>query len=65
MFRGAFRKAMNTGVVIRLPLNMVAMIVTGALAEACLLVAHSENPEAATRDAQSVIEHLLEGLRNQ
>jgi len=56
---------MNTGVVIRLPLNMVAMIVTGALAEACLLVAHSENPEAATRDAQSVIEHLLEGLRNQ
>jgi hypothetical protein len=29
---------------VRLPLNMLAMIVTGALAEACLLVADAEDP---------------------
>lgn len=63
MFRGAFRRAMNRGVFVRLPLNALAMIVTGALAEACLLVADAEDPEMARTEALSVVLRLLEGLR--
>jgi AcrR family transcriptional regulator len=63
MFRGAFRRAMNRGVFARLPLNTLAMIVTGALAEACLLVADAENPETARTEALAVVVRLLEGLR--
>lgn len=63
MFRGAFRRAMNRGVVVRLPLNTLAMIVTGALAEACLLVADAEDPETARSEALGVVLQLLAGLR--
>jgi AcrR family transcriptional regulator len=64
MFRGAFRRAMNRGIVVHLPLNTLAMIVTGALAEACLVVANSDDPASARTEALSVIEHLLQGLRS-
>lgn len=63
MFRGTFRRAVNRGVMVRLPLNTLAMIVTGALAEACLLVAEAEDPEAARTETLSVVVKLLEGLR--
>lgn len=65
MFRGAFRRAMNRGVFVALPLNTLAMIVTGALAEACLLVADADDPEAARTEALRVVVQLLEGLRGQ
>jgi AcrR family transcriptional regulator len=64
MFRAAFRRAINRGVVVELPLTTLAMIVTGALAEACLLVANSDDPTSARADALSVIEPLLQGLRS-
>lgn len=63
MFRGTFRRAINRGVMVRLPLNPIAMIVTGALAEACLLVADADDPEAARAETLSVVVKLLEGLR--
>ncbi len=63
MFRGAFRRAMNRGVFVRLPLNTLAMIVTGALAEGCLLVADAEDPDAVRAEALSVVVQLLQGLR--
>jgi AcrR family transcriptional regulator len=63
MFRGAFRQAMNSRIVVDLPLNTLAMIVTGALAEACLVVANSEDPASARAEALSVIEQFLQGLR--
>jgi AcrR family transcriptional regulator len=63
MFRGAFRQAMNLGIVVDLPLNSLAMIVTGALAEACLVVANADDPDAARAEALAVIEQLLQGLR--
>jgi AcrR family transcriptional regulator len=65
MFRGAFRRAINRGVFVSLPLKPLAMIVTGALAEACLLVADAEDPEAAREEALAVVLQLLEGLRAQ
>lgn len=63
MFRGTFRQGMNRGVFVSLPLNAVAMIVTGALAEACLLVAEAEDQAAARADTLGVVLQLLEGLR--
>jgi AcrR family transcriptional regulator len=63
MFRGTFRRAINRGVMVPLPLNTLAMIVTGALAEACLLVADAEDPEAARTETLGVVVRLLEGLR--
>ena len=51
------------GVFVPLPLNTLAMIVTGALAEACLLVADAEDQEAARTETLSVVLQLLEGLR--
>jgi hypothetical protein len=65
MFRGAFRRAINRGVFVPLPLKPLAMIVTGALAEACLLVADAEDPEAAREEALAVVVRLLEGIRAQ
>jgi AcrR family transcriptional regulator len=63
-FRAAFRRAMNRGIIVPLPLNTLAMIVTGALAEACLVVANSDDPAAARGEALAVIELLLQGLRS-
>jgi hypothetical protein len=65
MFRGAFRRAINRGVSVPLPLNPLAMIVTEALAEACLLVADADDPETARTEALSVVLQLLEGLRSE
>jgi AcrR family transcriptional regulator len=62
MFRGAFRRAMNRRIFVQLPLNTLAMVVTGALSEACLLVADAEDPDAAREDALSVVVQLLQGL---
>ena len=64
MFRGAFRRAINRGIFVPLPLNTLAMIVTGALAEACLLVADAEDPDAARGEALTVVVQLLQGLRS-
>lgn len=63
MFRGAFRRAVNRGIIVPLPLNTLAMIVTGALAEACLLVANSDDPDSSKAESLAVIEQLLHGLR--
>lgn len=62
MFRGAFRRAMNRGVMVQAPLNEVAMLLTGALAEACLLVANSDDPGRTKRETLVVVEHFLRGL---
>ena len=64
MFRGAFRRAINRGIFVPLPLNTLAMIVTGALAEACLLVADAEDPDAMRNEALNVVVQLLHGLQS-
>src|SRR4029450_6323286 len=64
MFRGAFRRAINRGVFVPLPLNTLAMIVTRAPAGGCLLVADAEDPDAARAEALSVVVQLLQGLRS-
>ena len=43
--RGALRKAMHAGVIERRPLRPLALMLTGALGEACLYVAESDDPD--------------------
>jgi len=62
LLRADLRRAMQRGLVKRLPLRALATIMTGALNEACLLVSNAQDPEAALDDAVQVIEALLDGV---
>lgn len=61
--RGALRKAMNAGVIERQPLRPLALLLTGALSEACFCVADADDPEAARLEVAGLIQRILEGLR--
>ena len=61
--RGALRKAMQGGAIERQPLRPLALLVTGALSEACFYVADAEDPAAARNEVGLLVVRLLEGLR--
>lgn len=63
LLRADLRRAMRRGLIRRLPLRSLAMIFTGALKEACMLVANASNQEAALVESMKIVEGLLEGLR--
>jgi AcrR family transcriptional regulator len=63
LLRADLRRAMQRGLVRRLPLRPLAAILAGALNEACLMVANASEPQAALEAALSVIEALLAGVR--
>jgi AcrR family transcriptional regulator len=61
--RGALRKAMQAGVIERQPLRPLALLLTGALGEACQYVAEADDPVAARAEVGLLIERLLTGFR--
>ncbi|HLN17378.1 MAG TPA: TetR/AcrR family transcriptional regulator [Acidimicrobiales bacterium] len=61
--RGALRKATNAGVVVPQPLRPLALMLTGALSEACQYVAEADQPEVARQEVGELIVALLAGLR--
>ena len=61
--RGALRKAMRGGVIEPQPLRPLALLLAGAIAEACFYVADAEDPAAARQEVGDLIVRLLEGLR--
>ena len=61
--RGALRKAMQGGAIEREPLRPLALLLTGALNEACFYVADADDPEAAREEVRATVVRLLEGLR--
>ena len=61
--RAALRKAMRAGVVDTQPLKPLATLLTGAIGEACTLVADSPDPAAARAEVGQVVSRLLNGLR--
>ena len=63
VLRGALRKGMNAGVIERKPLRPLAVMLIGALSEACLFVAAAEDPATARAEVNEVIVGLLSGLR--
>ena len=61
--RGGLRKAMNSGVIEREPLRPLALMITGALSEACLYVTEADDAAAALSEVRTLIQALLSGLR--
>jgi AcrR family transcriptional regulator len=61
--RGALRKAMHAGVVERQPLRPLALMLTGALSEACLYVAEADDVNTARDEVGALIRSLLSGIR--
>lgn len=63
LLRADLRRAMNRGLIRRLPLALLATMLSGALHEACMEVAHAEDAPRALDDAGRIVRHFLEGLR--
>lgn len=62
--RPALWRVTNHGIIRPAPLKSLAAILSGALTEACMLVANAEDPDAARAEAIGVIERLLRGLQS-
>ena len=61
--RGCLRKGMTAGVLTRQPLRPLALMLAGALKEACVYVADADEPPAARDEVTQLINVLLSGLR--
>src|SRR5665213_2880019 len=61
--RGVLRRAMRSGSIGRQPLRPLALMIMGALNEACFYVATAEDMEAARDEVRSLTLQLLSGLR--
>jgi len=63
--RGALRKAMQGGVIQQQAPRPLALMLAGAIAEACFYVAESDDPVVAREEVRILIVRFLEGLRVQ
>jgi len=63
VLRGALRSAMNAGEIERQPLVPLAQMLNGALTEACVLIADSDDTDNARAEVGAVVLRILEGLR--
>ena len=61
--RGGLRKAMTAGVIERHPLRPLALMITGALSEACVYVTEAADTGTALEEVRILIQALLSGLR--
>jgi AcrR family transcriptional regulator len=61
--RGALRKAMHGGVIEPQPLRPLALLLAGALSEACFYVADAEDPKQAREEVGRLVVRILEGLK--
>jgi AcrR family transcriptional regulator len=60
--RGVLRRAIRTGLIDPVPLRPLALMLMGALGEACFYVADADDREAAREEALAMIGRLLSGL---
>jgi AcrR family transcriptional regulator len=63
VLRGALRRAIRARVIRALPLKTLALMLTGAILEGCMAIAHADDPNQAREDVGNVLTSLLEGLR--
>jgi AcrR family transcriptional regulator len=61
--RGVLRRAVRVGAIDVQPLRPLALLLSGAIAEACFYVADAADPQAALDEAEVLVRRLLEGLR--
>jgi AcrR family transcriptional regulator len=63
VLRGALRRAIQSDVIERRPLRPLALMLNGALTEACMFVVDADDPTRARAEIDGLIIRLLEGLR--
>jgi len=63
VLRGALRRSIRAGAIQPLPLKTLAQMLTGAILEGCMAIAHADHPSQAREDVGNVLTSLLEGLR--
>jgi AcrR family transcriptional regulator len=63
VLRGALRRAIRAHVIRPLPLKTLALMLTGAILEGCMAIAHANDPTQEREDVGNVLTSLLEGLR--
>lgn len=63
VLRGALRRAMQSEVIERRPLRPLALMLNGALSEACFFVVDADDPDQAREEITELLTRLLEGLR--
>jgi len=63
LLRGFLRRAIHRRILQPLPLQALAMLLTGALNEACMLVANATDQTKALNEAILITEQFVEGLR--
>jgi AcrR family transcriptional regulator len=61
--RGALRRAMHAGVLERQPLRPLALLLIGALGEACLYIAEAEDPVLARAEVRELVTRMLAAFR--
>jgi AcrR family transcriptional regulator len=61
--RGALRRAMHAGVLERQPLRPLALLLIGALGEACLYIAEAEDPVLARAEVLELVTRMLAAFR--
>jgi AcrR family transcriptional regulator len=62
--RGALRKAVHAGVIApSQPLRPLALLLLGALSEACLYIADADDPDAARKECLDLITDMLGAFR--
>jgi AcrR family transcriptional regulator len=63
VLRGALRRSIRARVIQPLPLKTLALMLTGAILEGCMAIAHAEDPDQAREDVGNVLNSILQGLR--
>lgn len=63
LMKAALGAAMQAGALRQVPLEALAHLMLGALAEAAFVIANADDPAAARADAEEALFALLEGLR--
>jgi AcrR family transcriptional regulator len=63
VLRGALRHSIRAGVIQPLPLKTLALMLTGAILEGCMVIADAEDPAQARADVGNVLTSILQGLR--
>jgi AcrR family transcriptional regulator len=63
VLRGALRRAIHAGVIQPLPLKTLSLMLTGAILEGCLAIAHADDQAHARAEVGDVLGTFLEGLR--
>jgi AcrR family transcriptional regulator len=60
--RGVLRRAIRPGIIEAYPLRPLALVLMGALTEACFYVADADDRESAREEIRSLVTRLLSGL---